>query len=84
MTRSINGKSQVLTFVQGDGMCAIQDGISRLHIEQVELHGIARVDVLVGVEELAAQQHCFRLVHPLLAERLGWVYPVHCKLHKVR
>lgn len=50
---------------------------SDLHIEQIELHRISGVDVLVRVEELAAQQEDLVLVHPLLPEGPAVIEPVH-------
>lgn len=62
--------------LQRDGVRAVEDGVPSLHVQQVQLDGVARVDVLIGEEELAAQQHRLGLVNALLAQRLGRVDPV--------
>lgn len=63
-------------FVQRDRVRAVEDGVPGLHIQQVQLDGVARVDVLVGEKELAAQQHRLGLIDALLAQRLRRVDPV--------
>jgi len=44
-------------FVQGDGMGAIQDGISGLNVEQIQLNRVARIDVLIRKEKLSSKQN---------------------------
>ena len=59
-------------------------GGTDLHVEKVELDGVARVDVLVGEEELATQQQVLALVDALLAQRLRVIQPVHCKKNTLK
>lgn len=51
--------------------------ICDLHIEQIELDWVSGVDVLVRVEELAAEQEDLVLIHPLLPEGPAVIEPVH-------
>lgn len=51
--------------------------VSDLHIEQIELHRVSGVDVLVRVEELASEQKGLVLIHPLFSERPAVIQPVH-------
>lgn len=48
-----------------------------LHIEQIELHRISGVYVLVRVEELSPEQQHLRLLYTLLSQRPSVVQPVH-------
>lgn len=50
---------------------------THLHIEKVQLDGIARIHILVGVEELPPQQKCLVLLHALFPQRAAMVQPVH-------
>lgn len=59
-------------------MRPVEDGVPRLHVQQVQLHRVPRVHVPVREEQLAPQQQRLRRVHALLAERLGRLHPVHC------
>ena len=59
-------------------------GGTDLHVEEVELDGVARVDVLVREEELATQQQVLALVDALLAQRLRVIQPVHCKKNTLK
>lgn len=48
------GKPHARTFGLGDWMRSVQNRITSLHVQQVQLHRIFRVDILVRVEELSA------------------------------
>jgi len=67
------GEFDGLLFV--DWVGAVEDGVAALHVEQVKLNGVARVDVLVGEEELALEDETGGLVDALLAEGFGVVEP---------
>ena len=69
------GKSAGL--VQCDGVSAVENRVTRLDEEQVELDGIARVHVAVREEVLAPEEDRFVLVDPLLPQRLGVIHPIH-------
>lgn len=70
--------SKLTGLILRDRVRAIQYRITRLHIQQVQLHGIPRVDVLVREEELAPQQQSLVLIDTLLTQSLRGVYPVYC------
>lgn len=65
---------QNLSFKHGEGT---GEWLSYLHVEQVELHGVSGVHVLVRVEELPPQQQHLGLLHPLLPQRPAVVQPVY-------
>ena len=58
-----------------DRVRAIDYGIATLHVEQIELDGVARVNVFVGEEELALEDQIRLLVDVLLTECFGVVEP---------
>ena len=58
-----------------DRVRAIDNGIATLHVEQIELDGVARVNVFVGEEELALEDQIRLLVDVLLTECFGVVEP---------
>ena len=59
------------------GMRPVKNGSSRLLVEQIELNGVAGVDVGVAVEVLSLQEQYFRLHDALLAQSLAVIDPVH-------
>ena len=58
-------------------MRPVQNGSSRLLVEQIQLDGVAGVDVGVAVEVLSLQEQYFRLHNALLAQSLAVIDPVH-------
>lgn len=60
-------------------MRAIQNGVPGLHIQQIQLHGIPRIDVLVREEEAATQQDRLGLIYALLPQGATDIHPVHWK-----
>jgi hypothetical protein len=63
-------------FLLRNWMSAVNDGVPGLDVQQIELHRIVRVYILVGEEELAPQEDGLVLVYSLFPERLRRVQPV--------
>lgn len=57
-------------------MGAIENGVTCLHVQQIQLNGVAGVDVLIREEEFASQQHGFGFVDALFAQRFSNIHPV--------
>ena len=62
--------------VHPDGMGAVQDGLASLLVEEVQLDGVAGVDVGVRVKVLALQEEDIAFNDALFAEGLAMVDPV--------
>lgn len=67
--------SEFAGLVLGDGMSSVEDSIARLHIEQIQLNRISRIDVLVREEEFPLEKNCFRFVDALFPQGLAYVDP---------
>ena len=58
------------------GMRGIQNGLFGLLVQQIQLDGVARVDVGIAVKVLAFEHEDIAFHNALLAERLAMVNPV--------
>ena len=75
-----------LTLERGklDGLIAsarvgtIDDGVSRLNVEEVQLDRVVTVNVLIGEEEFLSQSEDNCFLDALFTERLLCIEPVHC------
>lgn len=45
----------MITFILRDWMSSIENGIASLNVQQIQLDGIFRIDVLIGEEEFSFQ-----------------------------
>lgn len=64
-------------FILADGVEAVDDTVATLHVQQVQLDGVARVDVRVGEEVLATQEERLRILDALLSQRLRVIDPIY-------
>ena len=63
-------------FVLRNGVSPVENRVTRLDEEQVELDWIARIDVAIRKEVLATQQDRLALVDALLPQRFRVIHPV--------
>lgn len=72
-----------VTFFLCDRVGAIQNCIPGLHVQQIQLDRISRIDILIGEEEFALQQNRFGLIDALFAQRFASIYPDNCGVKDV-
>ena len=76
--------SELHGLITGTGMGSIDDGVSRLDIEQVQLDGVITVNVLIREKELLSESEHNGLLYALFTQRLLSVEPVHCGITQER
>lgn len=62
-----------------DRVSGVEDSVSRLNVEEVELDWISRINVLIGKEEFPAEENGLTFSNTLLPERFTTVHPIHCQ-----
>lgn len=67
--------SEFAGLVLGDGVRTVDDSIASLHIEQIQLNRISRIDVLVREEEFPLEENCFRFIDTLFPQGLAYIDP---------
>lgn len=63
---------------------SVWEGNTYLNIEQVELHRVSRVHILIRVKELPSQQQRFIFIHSLFSECPAVIQPIYCNTTRQR
>ena len=65
--------------LEGSSTSGSEHSILYLNIEQVQLHGVSRVHILIRVKELPSKQQCFIFIYSLFSECSAVIQPIYCK-----
>lgn len=58
--------------------------IRYLNIEQVQLHRVSRIHILIWVKELPSKQQCFVFIYSLFSECSAVIQPIYCNTRPMK